>query len=135
MTRTKLHGDRIQLTRGCSRSSSPSLRGLSGVTTPCGTSLPALAAAADDAVDSATVSFLLQMAQKEKEEEEEELLNIHINQLTSPQRRRRAEHCRSGAAQAFLAAVTAKEMEKRKKKKKKTRSRSQTKWTLLSCSP
>ena len=111
---------------------------------------PALAAAADDAVDSATVSFLLQVALSKEEEEREQaakveeklevLLSIPDNQLTLPQQRRRAEHFRSGAAQAFLAAVTEKEKEKmrekmkKKKKKKRRRTRSRTKWTPPSCS-
>ena len=118
------------------------------MTAPCGTPK-------GDAVDSATVSFL-QMALKKEEEEEEEreqaakldeeledLLSIPVNQFTLPQRRRRVDHYRSGAAQAYIAAVLAKEKDKKKKKKKRKRRKKRqrtrrTRWRrsgfLLCCS-
>ena len=76
------------------------------------------------------------------EKELEVLLSIPDNQLALPQRRRRAEHCRSGAAQAHIAAVLAKEKEKKKKKKKRKRRKRRrrtrrTRWRrsfLLCCS-
>ena len=79
-----------------------------------------LVMAVDDSLDSATVSFLLQMALKKEEEEKEEeraakleeeegvLMRIRCNQLTLVQQLRVAEDHRSGAAQAWCAAAEAK---------------------------